>query len=55
MRALPLCFSLCPELQKWTLITEGEMALPLDHSPKYLNYWSKAPHDRVFGAIPNAF
>ncbi len=30
------------------------MASPLDHNPKYLNYCGKDPHDRVFGAIPDA-
>ncbi len=53
MRALPLRFH--SALQKWALVTQGKMASPLDHNPKYLNFWSKDPRNRVFGAIPNAF
>jgi len=37
------------------MVTQEKMACPLDHNPKYLNFWSKNPRDRVFGAIPNAF
>ncbi len=48
MRALPLPLSLCPPGM-------GTSYSPLDHNPKYLNFWSKDPRDRVFGAIPNAF
>ncbi len=50
---LPLRFH--SALQKWALVTQEGMASPLDHNPKYLNFWSKGPRDRVFGALPNAF
>jgi len=52
MRAVPLHFP--SVLQKWTQYKK-QMASPLDHNPKYLDFWSKDPHDRVFGAIPDAF
>ncbi len=52
MRALPLRFN--SVLQKWALATQTKMASPLDHNPKYLNFWSKDSCDRVFGAIPYA-
>jgi len=30
------------------------MASPLNHNPKYHNYWTKETHDRFFEAIPDA-
>jgi len=42
--------SLCPP----EMSNPRKMASPLDHNPQCLNYWSKDPHDRVFGTIYNA-
>ncbi len=53
MRALPLRFH--SALREWALVTREKVAYPLDHNPKYLNYWSEDPHARVLGAIPSAF
>jgi len=37
------------------IVIQEKMTSPLDHNPKYFNYWSKNPCDRVSRANPNTF
>eukprot|EP00983_Pelagomonas_calceolata_P074777 1152697-Pelagomonas_calceolata.AAC.3 len=40
-------------IRKWALVTQGKMALHLEHDPNHIHYWSEHPQERIFAAIHN--